>query len=235
MNKQSAVNKRQSEEVNVMRTVVIGDVHGCYRELKRLVSRLEENKAYEPGRDRLIFLGDYIDRGENPRRVIRFIRDLQERYGNVIALMGNHEDMLLEWLDGEGRSWEYNGCEATIRSYKGYMADFQDDCRWMRDLPLYYEDDHYIYVHAGIDPEIPMEEQDKETLLWIRDEFIDNPVKAEKVVVFGHTPGYGQPYQTPAGNICLDIGCVFYGSLTAMVIGEDGEKTFCGSQGALSG
>lgn len=213
-----------------MKTIVIGDIHGCYRELDNLVGLLIEEKAYEPGRDRLIFLGDYIDRGENPRLAVRFIRQLQEKYGNVIALMGNHEDMLLGWLDGESCSWEYNGCEATLRSYKGRPEDFQDDCSWMRNLPLYYEDDHYIYVHAGINPALPMDQQDRETLLWVRDEFIDNPVSAEKVVVFGHTPGCGRPYRTLAGNICLDAGCVFYGNLTAMVIEEDGGKTFCSSQ-----
>ena len=82
-----------------MRTIVIGDVHGCYRELEELVSKLIEEKKYTPDQDRLIFIGDYIDRGDNPRLAVKYVRQLQEKYGeNVITLMGNHEDMLLAYL-----------------------------------------------------------------------------------------------------------------------------------------
>ena len=212
----------------------IGDIHGHYEELRLLLTKLgyvESQGSFRyPGRTRtVVFLGDYIDRGNQARDVVNLVRAMRDS-GDAVALMGNHEDMLLGWLDGESCSWEYNGCEATLRSYKGRPEDFQDDCSWMRNLPLYYEDDHYIYVHAGINPALPMDQQDRETLLWVRDEFIDNPVSAEKVVVFGHTPGCGRPYRTLAGNICLDAGCVFYGNLTAMVIEEDGGKTFCSSQ-----
>ena len=83
-----------------MRTIVIGDVHGCYNELKELVLTLETEGEYRKGIDKLVFLGDYIDRGSDSRLVIEFIRNLQKENDNVIALMGNHEDMLLDYLDG---------------------------------------------------------------------------------------------------------------------------------------
>ena len=82
-----------------MKTIVIGDIHGCYRELDLLVSGLIKEGRYVPEEDRLIFLGDYIDRGDNPRLAVKYVRDLQDMYGDkVIALMGNHEDMLLDYV-----------------------------------------------------------------------------------------------------------------------------------------
>lgn len=83
-----------------MRTIVIGDVHGCYHELKTMISKLKANKKYRAGKDRLIFLGDYIDRGYDSRNVVKFIRQLQKKTKKVVALMGNHEDMMLDFYSG---------------------------------------------------------------------------------------------------------------------------------------
>lgn len=206
-----------------MKTIVIGDTHGCYNELKSLIATLEKNKEYNKKRDRLIFLGDYIDRGRDSRKVIGFIKQLQKHNKNVIALMGNHEDMLLKYLNRVDECWTWNGCEATIESYKGYEKHFRNDVEWMRNLPLYYEDEHCIYVHAGIDIDKSMEEQDKHTLLWVREPFIYNSGKCNKQVIFGHTPtlmlgGEDKPVRTYNGNLAIDTGCVYNGALTALIL-----------------
>lgn len=212
-----------------MRTIVIGDTHGCYEELKMLLSDLEKGGAYNKDTDKLIFLGDYIDRGKDSRLVIKLIRDLQKDNDNVIALMGNHEDMLLEYYKGLNESWIWNGHNATLKSYKNFQKQFEDDMKWMESLPLYYEDEHFIYVHAGIDVNKPMEEQDKKTLLWIRGEFIYSEKMYDKKIIFGHTPTMYLfelseyiPVHTFTGNIDIDTGCVYNGKLTALVI-ENGE------------
>lgn len=210
-----------------MKTIVIGDVHGCYNELKGLIKKLKKNGEYNKKIDRLIFLGDYIDRGSDSRKVIGFIKNLQKHNKNVIALMGNHEDMLLDYLKGVDDCWTWNGHDTTIESYKGYLKHFNDDIEWIKNLPLYYEDEHFIYVHAGIDIDKPMNEQSKHTLLWIREPFIHNSNKYNKQVIFGHTPtfnlnGESKPVYTFNNNIAIDTGCVFGGALTALVI-EDGE------------
>ena len=210
-----------------MRTIAISDIHGCYNELKRLLLDLE----YDKENDKLIFLGDYIDRGKDSRLVISLIRRLQENNKNVVALMGNHENMLLEYYKGIDYCWSFNGSEETIKSYKGFNNQFKDDMQWMRCLPLYYEDEHFIYVHAGIDVNKPIEEQDKNTLLWIRDDFIYNDKQYYKRVIFGHTPTLGingkdKPIYTFTDNIDIDTGCVYGGSLSALIIEDDEVKGF---------
>lgn len=212
-----------------MRTIVIGDVHGCYNELKEMIETLEEGGKYIKGIDKLVFLGDYIDRGKDSRLVIQFIRSLQENYDNVVALMGNHEDMLLDYLYEDDSTWLWNGYETTMESYKGFDKQFKSDVQWMKALPLYHEDDNFVYVHAGVDVYKPMEEQDRHTLLWVREGFIYSAKEYYKQVVFGHTPvvfldeeGGNKPTYTYTYNIDIDTGCVYGGSLSALII-DDGE------------
>lgn len=209
-----------------MRTIVIGDIHGCYNELKSLLTRLEKDNKYNQRTDKLVFLGDYIDRGEDSRKVIGFIKRLQKNNKNVIALMGNHEDMLLNYLEDMDNSWSYNGYEATMESYRGHTKHFANDVEWMSKLPLYHEDEFFIYVHAGIDVNKSMNEQQKNTLLWVREDFIYNHKQYNKRVIFGHTPtatlnGQNMPIQTFGDNIGIDTGCVFGGALSALIIVDD--------------
>lgn len=210
-----------------MKTIVIGDIHGCYNELRALVTTLKQKGEYDERTDKIVFLGDYIDRGKDSRKVIGFIKNLQKRNKNVIALMGNHEDMFLGYLKGVDDSWTYNGHEATIESYKGHLEHFNNDIEWIGNLPLYHEDEHFIYVHAGVDVYKTMEEQSKHTLLWVREPFIYNSDKYYKQVIFGHTPTLNlnfdsKPVYTVNDNLAIDTGCVFGGALTALII-EDGE------------
>lgn len=212
-----------------MKTIVIGDVHGCYKELKEMIEMLEESGEYKKGIDKLVFLGDYIDRGSDSRLVIEFIRNLQKNYDYVIALKGNHEDMLLNYLYEDDASWTWNGYEATMNSYRGFDKQFKSDVQWMRALPLYHEDENFVYVHAGIDVYKPMKKQNKNTLLWVREDFIYNPKVYHKQVIFGHTPvafldedGDNKPVYTYTHNIDIDTGCVYGGALTALII-NDGE------------
>lgn len=214
-----------------MKTIVIGDIHGCYNELKDLLLTLEMEGVYNKNTDKLIFLGDYIDRGKDSRLVVEFVRSLQKNNDNVIALKGNHEDMLLDYYKGVDDCWTFNGCEETIESYRGYNEQFHDDVKWMRDLPLYHKDKHFVYVHAGIDVDKPLGQQNKHTLLWVREAFIYNAKKYHKKVVFGHTPTLSlnktdKPVYTFAGNIAIDTGCVFGGSLTALIIENSEVKGF---------
>ena len=211
-----------------MRTIVIGDIHGCFKEVKALIEGLREQGKYTPETDKLVFIGDYIDRGDDPRLTVRYVRGLQEVYGdNIIPLRGNHEQMLIDYVKDVDYSWLYNGYEHTNDSYKDHKEEMREDILWMAKLPFYYEDEHFIYVHAGIDKDKPMDLQKNETMLWAREDFFLNPKVYDKPIIFGHTPtmfmgDYDTPLWLNGGNdIAIDTGCVFGGKLTALIIEDD--------------
>ncbi|NLO96777.1 MAG: serine/threonine protein phosphatase [Peptococcaceae bacterium] len=206
------------------RTLVIGDIHGCYDEFIELL-----NKANFDGKnDKLILLGDYIDRGKDSYRVIQTIKTLQKEFGNdnIIALSGNHEDLAVEALKTQDYFlWFYNGGGATLKSYRANKGDIFKDLEWLESLPYYYEDENFYYVHAGLVPDVPLDKQPKEALLWAREELIY--FEHKKTVIFGHTPtmflknAHWQPLYCNS-NLNIDTGCVYGGKLTCVEI-IDGE------------
>lgn len=213
------------------RIIAISDIHGCYSELKKLIEKLECECEYIKNSDMLIFLGDYIDRGPDSKKVISFVRQLQQESDNVIALMGNHEKMCIDYLKHEDSCWAFNGKNSTVASY-GCLDFMSDDVNWMKALPMYYETDSFIFAHAGMNPDMPLDENTSYDLLWERDGFLYNTAEFSKKVVFGHTPSilYNdsvEPYETIGGNIGIDTGCVFSGKLTALIIEEDKIIKYC--------
>ncbi|MCR9144574.1 MAG: metallophosphoesterase [bacterium] len=216
---------------------VIGDIHGCLDELEELLDLI-------PRKDRLIFIGDYIDRGPASAGVVD--RVLEEEHRSVF-LKGNHEDMMMAYYrdpeSREGLAWTFvgNGGPATLRSYGLTDSDSYDRYpkrhrEFYENLQLYYETDDYIAVHAGVriapgkkNDSVPIEKQDPEDLIWIRDEWIRNEHRWNgKRVFYGHTPshyvlGSAGEHDPIVGekSVGLDTGCVFGGSLTAMNTQDD--------------
>ena len=208
---------------NNFRTFAIGDIHGCFKTMSKLL--------YELGDwDRLIFLGDYIDRGPMSKDVIDFIISLQEFHGKdkVVALKGNHEDMCLhsyQYKDNYdrqlGQSWAYNGARQTLESFNSDplvpIAPIPEEyLEWMDKLPLYYEDDNAYYVHAGFLPEVEPAKQDPYFMLWIRGDFIYSDYAWDKPVIFGHTPV--KLVQDLGTKIAVDTGCCFGEFLSAYCV-----------------
>ncbi len=234
------------------RTFAVGDIHGDLGSLEVLFSRIPPLTP----EDTVVFLGDYVDRGPDSAKVVAWIRDLESRSpAKVIALRGNHEDAWLEVID---RGWaEFvfprgNGCFECLRSFSGGQppegeelpteAELEamitgsflpmDVIAWFRELKHFYEDEHAIYVHAGIKrtegvfPH-PSAVSPPRALLWLRDrDFFEN--YRGKLVVFGHTTTRTLPNElsthTPddptdmwAGPACvgLDTACGKGGFLTA--------------------
>jgi serine/threonine protein phosphatase 1 len=187
-----------------MRTFVVGDIHGRCAQLLNLLDMMPR----DPETDTLVFLGDLIDRGADAPGCIDHVMNLtRENPERVICLRGNHEQMLMDFLDGHASIWltPVTGGERTFEQYTGHSPwgdpdhDLEDiritfeqafpveHLEFMRSLPFYYEDEHAIYVHAGLDEGKHPSESSPMSLLWMRDmDFYKN--YRGKPCVFGHTP-----------------------------------------------
>jgi serine/threonine protein phosphatase 1 len=201
------------------RIYAIGDIHGCAARLEALVARLD----IDTQQDRLIFVGDYIDRGPDSKEVVDRILGLRETIDHVICLLGNHEQMFLNYYL-HGRDLELflaNGGSDTLASY-GLQRSRRDPSfrvperhlRFYQSLLPCYEAADYIFVHAGLRPGVPLPEQDLNDLLWSRFEFIRSAYDFGKRVIFGHTP-FSVPLVEP-NKIGIDTGAVYGGPLTCL-------------------
>ncbi len=200
-------------------TFAIGDMHGCSGALRRLLVACGNYAQAKPFR--LVFLGDYIDRGPDSAGVIATIRARAEREpDSVVCLMGNHEDLLIEALrTGDDTNWLHNGGDATLESYGvGAARDIPSaDRAFIEALQLGYDDGERYYAHAGIMPGVPLARQDRHALMWIREPFLSSNLDHGRLIVHGHTPQRsGQPEALP-NRVNLDTACVYGGRLTAAV------------------
>ena len=205
-----------------MITVAIGDIHGMYVMLDRLLGEIDAFALQErwAERPRLIFLGDYVDRGPDARQVVRRVRTLQGAF--AICLRGNHEDLMARCRDRpiDSQNFLMNGGSQTLASYAMHEEEFEDVRRWAQELPTSYEDERRIFVHAGIMPKLPIAAQTDYTKMWVRDEFLNYFGAFPKYVVHGHTPTihYSPRQRSPdvRENRCnIDTGACCGGALSA--------------------
>lgn len=198
----------------------IGDIHGCFNQLEKLIKNLAIDKQY----DTLVFIGDYIDRGSSAKEVVDYVIGLKSEFKNVVCLTGNHEQMFLNYLEGTDEAiYLYNGGVATLLSYgisrfamtrSKKMAIPSSHLLFFQSLLPYYETEEYIFVHAGLMPGLSLGEQTVHDLVWIRQEFIYSDYDFGKLIVFGHTP-FVFPLIRP-NKIGIDTGAVFGGKLTCV-------------------
>ena len=150
------------------RVVIITDLHGCLDECKQLLDKLDFDKT----RDRLINLGDTIDRGPQIYELFVFLRELKEEMGDrCVLLRGNHEQMMLDATGGSSRDkelWYLNSGEKTVFSFINHKHKIKEFRDWYEQMPYYYIDERFQCVHACLQDEDPAE-NDVMTLIWGRD------------------------------------------------------------------
>lgn len=219
------------------RLLVISDIHGELRKFEQLLEKV----SYHPAGDQLILLGDYIDRGPDPKGVVETVMRLREE--GAIVLKGNHDDMMEKAFQDQNhiKRWVRNGGIETLRSY-GYelphlnrhnldewvkkispltaTPTIRKHLAFFKSLGHYHETEDYIFVHGGVHPETPLASTDPFVLMWIREEFHDG-YNGEKTVVFGHTPtnSFHDGFHVHFGGnniIGIDGGCVFGGQLNCL-------------------
>ena len=157
-------------------TYVIPDLHGRLDLLEKALTRILEHAGNQTSR--VVTLGDYVDRGPNSRGVIELLMEWPFPNLELIALKGNHEAMMWEACNKlvEAQWWIENGGSETFASYGGdYRWDTSfrriipdHHLQWIAQLPLVHADVHRVFVHAGVDPRIPLNQQSDQTLLWRR-------------------------------------------------------------------
>ncbi len=221
----------------------IGDVHGCARHLEKLHERILEGSASAGKFDRrvAIYLGDYVDRGPDSKRVVDILLEQPLEGFECHYLIGNHEAFLLDFLqDAEmGPGWLFNGGVATLQSYGinldtsagglaltvDVLADIQE--RFCEKLPhahrhffetltLSQTEGDYFFVHAGIRPGVALDEQTEDDMIWIRDEFLESSADHGKVIVHGHTISHTPEMRE--NRMGIDTGAFATGVLTALVL-----------------
>ena len=220
------------------RLYAIGDIHGRADLLRRLLAAIAEDAAGRPPAvQRLIYLGDYVDRGPQSQDVINIVLDEAPAGFEVVALRGNHEEMMARFLDDTtvARTWMMNGGDATLGSYgveapsifAGTPIHRHAQAQFRTQLPLRHKeflaglaDSHvegdYLFVHAGLRPGVPLAQQRPEDLRWIRDEFLNSKADFGKVVVHGHS--IEREPVVRANRIGIDTGAYATDRLTCLVL-----------------
>ncbi len=222
------------------RVYAIGDIHGRLDLFARIIAAIEADTASRPQAEvTIIIIGDFIDRGSRSADMIRLLRKC-DLFARMIILKGNHEATMVDALKGvyDAMSvWMEFGGDATLESYGVARASIEEgnprelvraarrkvpisDVEWLDSLPVYYREDGYFFVHAGVRPGVPLRLQSVDDMLWIRGHFTSSDVMHEAVIVHGHSV-------EPAGvalldnRIGLDTGAGHGGMLSAVVLEED--------------
>ena len=227
------------------RVYAVGDIHGRVDLLEALHDHiLDDAAAATAGRKVLVYLGDYVDRGPWSFDVVDTLIEAPLEGFEIVHLKGNHEDFLLRFVEEENLEeadlWFINGGDATLHSYKVPLltlpfglAELETARRaflaalppshmtFFQGLKMFHVEGDYLFVHAGIKPGVPLDEQNEEDLLWIREEFLDSDAAFGHMVVHGHTPAAETDVRP--NRIGIDTGAVFTDRLTCLVV--EGEST----------
>ena len=150
-------------------TCVIPDIHGRYDLLSEGLAALVARWGDSPGT--IVSIGDYVDKGPKSRQVVERLLSGAAEGWKLVALKGNHDAMMVDALRNPSRmaSWLEKGGAAALASYGGDPASVPEShLAWLDGLRLMHVDDHRIYVHAGVDPEVALDRQSQTTLLWKR-------------------------------------------------------------------
>ncbi|WP_404338510.1 metallophosphoesterase family protein [Sphingomonas sp. MMS12-HWE2-04] len=225
------------------RIIAIGDIHGRWDLLEVLIKAIERHVTQEPAiPNHLVFLGDFIDRGPDSRRVVDFLRSAEQNSPRVHVLLGNHEQAMLHAVEGDAnaqRLWLEHGAASTLRSFgtglplsdedsyafgaRVATAAGADTIDWLRDRPLSFSLGGYFFCHAGVRPGRALGKQSVEDLLWIRDAFLHSDRRHGALIVHGHS--IAEDVEIHHNRIGVDTGAYRTGKLSAVVLSDLGNWT----------
>lgn len=218
-----------------MKLFVMSDIHGTLSKFESMIEKIDLKRE-----DKLIILGDNIDRGEQSIEAVMKILELKEKGYQIITLMGNHEEMFLEVVEKYSSVSEalssvdvniliHNGTMKTLAQYyelpKKTQDIFLDEIKEYKD---YHIEEDFLFVHAGVSPGIPLNEQKGEDLRWIREEFIYKESHGlPYTIVFGHTPtryinkDNSNQVWREKDKIGIDCGAAYGGKLACINLSDN--------------
>jgi serine/threonine protein phosphatase 1 len=224
------------------RMYCIGDIHGRADLLEQLQALIRADSAAWEGRKKVLYLGDYIDRGPDSQQVIdRLLYEPLPGF-EQICLLGNHEQALLDFLEypDHAAGWLGFGGLATLLSYGVRLerppaasdpVTLSEALRrklppahldFFNGLARFHQEGSYAFVHAGVRPGIPLEEQAPDDLLWIREEFTRHASPHEYIIVHGHS--ITEQAELLPNRIGIDTGAFHTGVLTCLVLEGSGQR-----------
>ena len=219
------------------RVYAIGDIHGCAAQLASLHAKIADDLAQRPIASALLLhIGDYVDRGVDTKGVIdRLVGGSPIPGTEMVNLMGNHENTMIEALNGEraaATDWLFTGGRPSLKSYgvdpdspretwRQHVPD--SHMRFLRELKLMHREGEYAFVHGGVRPGVPLEQQARDDVLRMRQPFLYSEMKFGAVVVHGHSPVKAPVIRH--NRIAIDTGAVFGGEMTCLVL-EGGQLGF---------
>ena len=228
---------------NISQVFAIGDIHGCKSLLEKIHNKILKKSEKIEGNKILIYLGDYVDRGYKVKETIDTIINFKPKDFKCVFIRGNHEQRLLDFVNGKLESltvWLYNGGAETLKSYcrreisddllnassreqqirkKFTKALPKEHLQFFNGLQFSYTWKDYFFVHAGIDPSRSLSKQRKTDMIWTRTpKFLASNQQFEKIIVHGHTPS--KNVEKKINRINLDTGAVYseFGKLSCMFI-----------------
>ncbi|MEE9455439.1 MAG: metallophosphoesterase family protein [Paracoccaceae bacterium] len=235
-----------TNHTNDHRVYAIGDIHGCLDQLLEVQANIARDLAARPHPSPVIvYLGDYIDRGPDSRGVIENLMAEDAASHHTHILLGNHDEMLLiyrdtpaaplrpygpkiseiHWLHEAGggaetlRSYGVEGADhlRPLESHAAFVAALPDThLRFFQSLELYIRIGSYLFVHAGIRPDVALDMQLEKELIWIREPFLSSDADHGFTVIHGHTPV--KTVENRGNRIGIDTGAVFGGTLSCLVL-----------------
>lgn len=184
---------------------VLSDLHGSFDLLKSALEKIEFDKQ-----DLMIINGDSCDRGPNTPLIYESVLGLIDDGFEIIHLLGNHESMFLNFLHkkDDGIGWYMCGGGSTLSSYKNNIQYLNKHLNFISQMPHVVEIGDYLILHAGVNPEKSLENQNLQDIIWIRDEFIGKKLKKiTKTIIYGHTPNMdGKIHYLDNNSISIDCG-----------------------------
>lgn len=216
--------------------VAISDIHGHYDEMMALMDKVVNEWDVDFSKDKIVWLGDYCDGGYKTRQVITQLMKWQKMYPHWVFLKGNHDEMMLLAENQLHHSeifehWYRQGGKSTALSYvpkkklpqylfSRHATEFiySTHMRWLDSLPLFEKIDDYLFVHAGIDPELELQTSESQ-MMWIREPFLSNQKDYGYKIIFGHTT-FDDPL-IHDNKIGIDTMFLNKGKLTALLLPEE--------------